>query len=96
MISFNYLFYFFKKIIYTSKFAREYKKLPKKIKLLAEKKEKIFRMNSANLILNTHKLHGRFKNFWSFSIDFEYRIIFEFGDNNIVYFHSIGNHSIYE
>lgn len=84
------------KIIYTSKFAREYKKLPKEIKLLAEEKEKIFRKNPFTPILDTHKLHGRFREFWSFSIDFKYRIIFEFGENGIVYFHSVGDHAIYK
>ncbi|MBI5305990.1 type II toxin-antitoxin system mRNA interferase toxin, RelE/StbE family [Candidatus Wolfebacteria bacterium] len=84
------------KIIYTSKFAREYKKLSKEIQLLAEEKEKIFREDSFNSILQTHKLHGKFKDFRSFSIDFKYRIIFEFGENNVIYFHSIGDHSIYK
>ena len=84
------------KIIYTSKFVREYKKLPKEIKILAEEREKIFRIDPVDSILNTHKLHGRFKDFWSFSINFEYRIIFEFGDDNIIYFHSTGNHSVYK
>lgn len=84
------------KIVYTSKFAKEYKKLPKEIKLLAEEKEKIFRKKPFNSILDTHKLHGRFKDFWSFSIDFKYRIVFEFRENNAVYFYSIGDHSIYK
>lgn len=84
------------KIIYTSKFIREYKKLPIGIKNLAEEKEKIFRNNPFDSVLDTHKLHGRFKDFWSFSIGFKYRIIFEFGDNNVVYFYSIGDHSIYQ
>ena len=84
------------KIIYTSKFAREYKKLPKEIKLLAEEKEKIFKANPADVVLDAHNLHGRFKDFWSFSVNFEYRIIFEFGESNIIYFHSVGNHSIYK
>lgn len=84
------------KIVYTSKFVREYKKLTKEIQLLAEEKEKIFRKNLFNPILGSHKLHGRFEDFWSFSVDFKYRIIFEFGNNNTVYFHSIGDHSVYK
>lgn len=84
------------KIVYTSKFSREYKKLPRKIKMLAEKKEKIFRENPFNPVLDTHKLHGRFKEFWSFSVDFEYRIVFELENNKTVYFHSIGDHAVYK
>lgn len=83
------------KIIYTSKFAREYKKLPKEIKLLAENKEKIFRRDPFDKSIDTHKLRGRLKDFWSFSVDLKFRIVFEFGKNNVVYFHSAGDHSIY-
>ncbi|MDP1709499.1 MAG: type II toxin-antitoxin system mRNA interferase toxin, RelE/StbE family, partial [Candidatus Komeilibacteria bacterium] len=61
-------------IVYTSKFRREYKKLPEKIKDTAEYNEQLFRDNPFNLILDTHKLHGRLKDFWSFSIGFRYRI----------------------
>jgi len=49
------------KIIYSSKFAREYKKLPKEIKIKAEKQEKIFRLNPFDASLKTHKLFGEFK-----------------------------------
>jgi len=84
------------KIIYTSKFYKEYKKLPREIKLSAEAAEKIFCKNPFDKILNTHKLRGRFKEFWSFSITYRYRIIFEFGDEKTIYFHSIGDHDVYQ
>jgi addiction module RelE/StbE family toxin len=83
-------------IIYSSKFAREYKKLPRKVKSKAEEHETIFRQNPHDPRLNTHKLHGRLKEFWSFSMGSKYRIIFEFGDNNTIYFHSVGSHDIYQ
>lgn len=83
-------------IIYTSKFEREYKKLPNKIKLLAEKKEIVFRKNPFEQNLDTHKLHGRLKDFWSFSVGFKYRIIFEFAEKDSIHFHSVGNHDIYQ
>lgn len=84
------------KIYYSSKFAREYKKLPPNVKKIAEAKEKIFRENPSNKKLNTHKLSGPLKDFWAFSIGSKYRIIFEFADKNIIWFHSIGDHSIYQ
>ncbi len=84
-------------IIYSSKFAREYKKLPESIKDIAEEQEKIFRGNPFDQRLKTHKLKGKLNGFLSFSIGFKYRIIFEFAkDKNIVYFHSVGDHDIYE
>ena len=83
------------KIYYSSKFAREYQKLPLRIKKIAEKKERIFRENPSDSQLKTHKLKGNLKGFWSFSVNKEYRIIFEFVDSDIIWFHSVGSHSIY-
>lgn len=84
------------KIYYSSKFEKEYKKLPKKVKLLAEKKEKVFRKDPFTPSLKTHKLTGKLRNYWSFSIDFQYRIIFEFVGKEIIWFHSVGTHEIYK
>lgn len=84
------------KIIYSSSFSREYRKLPAEVKSGAEEKEQIFRQDPFDARLKTHKLHGRLSEFWSFSISHKYRIIFEFGDGDVVYFHSVGNHDIYE
>lgn len=85
------------KIIYSSKFVREYKKLPSKIKDIAEKQEIIFRKDPFDLKLKTHKLKGRLSGFLSFSIGYKYRIIFEFSkDKKNIYFHTIGDHDIYE
>lgn len=83
------------KIYYSSKFAKEYKRLPKKVKLLAEKKEVIFRKNPFEARLKTHKLSGKLKDYYSFSIDYQTRIIFEVIDKNTVWFHSVGTHEIY-
>lgn len=83
------------KIIYSRKFAREYRAIPSQIHALAERKEMIFLKNPFDKRLKTHKLSGRLKECWSFSIDQKYRIIFEFIDNDIIWFHAIGDHSIY-
>lgn len=83
------------KVYYSSKFEKEYKKLSNKIKDAAEKIEKVFRKNPFAPQLKTHRLKGKLKDFWSFSIDYHYRIIFEFIDKNVVWFHSVGTHDIY-
>ena len=83
-------------IIYSSKFKREYKKLSNNIKDIAEKNEIKFRHNPFDKSLKTHKLSGRLKELWSFSIGYKYRIIFEFVNENKVYFHSVGSHDVYQ
>ena len=66
------------RIYYLPKFAKQYKKLPLAIKIQAEKKEKIFRKNPFDKSLKTHKLKGELEGFWSFSVNYSYRIIFDF------------------
>ena len=85
------------KILYLSKFEKQYKALSAKVKNLAEEREKIFRKNPFDSRLKTHKLHGKLSSFLAFSINYEYRIIFDFLDKkkNIVRFYSVGRHDIY-
>lgn len=83
------------KILYLPKFAREYKKLPRRIQELAERREKMFRKNPFDPRLKTHKLHGELGDFYSFSINYEYRIIFDFLDGETVRFYKVGTHNIY-
>lgn len=84
-------------IIYSSKFIREYKKVPATIKVIAEKQEIIFRKSPFDTRLKTHKLKGRLSGFLSFSIGPKYRIIFELAqDKKTAYFHSVGDHDIYQ
>ncbi|MBI5815407.1 MAG: type II toxin-antitoxin system YoeB family toxin [Nitrospinae bacterium] len=84
------------KIVYSPLFARQYKNLPENIKVIAEEKEVVFRSNPFDPRLKPHKLHGRLRDFWAFSLDRKHRIIFEFGEQGTVYFHSVGDHSIYK
>ena len=81
------------KIIYSSKFAKNYKKLPLKTKLLAEKREKIFCENIWDSRLKTHRLTGKLKDFWSFSIDYKIRIIFEIRSEDEIWFLAVGSHN---
>jgi mRNA-degrading endonuclease YafQ of YafQ-DinJ toxin-antitoxin module len=70
--------------------------LPDTIKHIAEKREVAFRNNPFHPQLKTHKLHGELDGFLAFSLNFKYRIIFDFVDNETVRFYSVGDHDIYE
>lgn len=82
-------------ILYTPTFEKTYRKSERATKELAKKQEQIFRANPFDKRLKTHKLQGRLKEFWSFSVTHSVRIVFEFVDSDIVVFHDIGNHDIY-
>lgn len=84
------------KIYYSSKFEKEYRQLPVKIKLLAERREEIFRKDPFDSRLKTHKLKGRLSQFYAFSVDIHYRVIFEFANKSVIWFHSVGTHAIYK
>lgn len=83
-------------IIYSPRFVKLYERLSITMKIKAEKKEIIFRRNLFDNRLQTHKLSGRFEGLWSFSVDYDCRIVFEFKSERIVIFHAIGGHSIYK
>jgi mRNA-degrading endonuclease YafQ of YafQ-DinJ toxin-antitoxin module len=85
-----------KKIYYTQNFERKAKKLPRILKSEIQNREKLFRDNPFNPILKTHKLKGKLKNFWSFSIAFKQRILFEFVNKNEILFFDIGGHEVYQ
>ncbi|MBI4118888.1 MAG: type II toxin-antitoxin system mRNA interferase toxin, RelE/StbE family [Parcubacteria group bacterium] len=80
----------------TSKFRKSYKKLPKHIKEKALEREEIFRTDPFDSRLDTHKLHGQYKNYWSFTVAGPYRIMFAFSGKNTLDFINIGTHEIYK
>ena len=83
-------------IRYSPLFARRYKKLPMVIKTSAEKREILFRRDWRDPLLAAHKLSGKLDGLWAFSISNRYRVIFEFVRPDMVIFHTIGDHSVYE
>ncbi len=78
----------------TSHFAHLYKRLPPEIQEIAETRERIFRADAFDPRLRTHKLSGRLKDLWAFSVTWEVRVIFEFLGADEVLFHSIGLHEV--
>ncbi|MEK7140424.1 MAG: type II toxin-antitoxin system mRNA interferase toxin, RelE/StbE family [Patescibacteria group bacterium] len=83
-------------IEYSPKFRKGFKKLPRVAQEKALVCEKIFRENPFDPRLKTHKLHGGMKEYWAFSISYNYRIGFTFVTGKLVRFHDIGTHDIYK
>lgn len=82
-------------VVYTPRFLRAIKKLPIHLRPTIEKRIILFQKDPFNRALKSHKLIGEFKDCWSFSIDYQYRIIFEFINDKKVVFHTAGDHSVY-
>ncbi len=83
-------------ILYTAEFIRRFKKLSSAVKNEALKREKLFKKDPFDPVLKTHKLKGKLKDCWAFSISHSQRIVFEFGTKDSIYFHTIGTHDIYK
>jgi addiction module RelE/StbE family toxin len=83
------------KVAFSSSFKRAYKK---RIKGQKEKEKAFFKKMDIFIDepyhpqLRTHKLSGQLKDLWSFSIDYNIRVIFYFVDEQHVIFENIGTH----
>ncbi len=83
------------KIAYSPAFARTYKKQIKNqtaVQKLFTEKVTLFLQDPYHPQLRTHKLKGILKDFYSFSIDYDLRVIFYFASENEVIFENIGSH----
>ena len=83
-------------ILYTPHFKREAKRLPISLRSVVEARLAQFAIDPRQPALKVHKLDGRLKNFWAFSITASIRVIFEFEGADRAVFHSIGDHAIYD
>ena len=83
-------------IFYTPSFEKALKRLPKVIQLKAWQKEDIFRKDCFHPSLKTHKLKGKSSGYCSFSVNYDYQILFKFEEKNQVTFIDIGTHNIYK
>ena len=81
------------RILIHSKFKKEYKRLPKQIKELTDKKIVFFFKDPFDSRLKVHRLHGKMDYLWSFSVDRKYRLIYEILDEKTFRFYTIGTHN---
>lgn len=84
------------RIVYSSHFEKSFKRLPKRIQELALKKDKLFRQNPFHSSLETHKLGGKFKGTWAYSVNKDFRVNFYFLSDEAVVYVNIGAHDIYK
>lgn len=83
-------------VIYSEKFISQLEQLSDKTQKLTLKKIGVFIDNPKHPSLKTHKLNGALSGFLSFSVDYQIRIIFEYGEKDTVHFLKIGNHDVYK
>ena len=81
------------KLLLTQEFEKRYRTVSPAIQKKAERREQVFRANPFHPPLHTEKLEPRGKQYWSFRIDRDYRIVFRFADQQRVIFLTCGHHN---
>jgi proteic killer suppression protein len=82
-------------VSFSSSFKRAFKKRIGKNGFLSDRfwrKTEVFVQNPFERELKTHKLSGALDGMWSFSVDYDCRVIFYFKDENKAVFVDIGTH----
>lgn len=83
------------KVFHGPRFERSLKKLhPVLIEKVIERTS-VFMKDPFDARLNAHKLHGKLKDKWSFSVDKKNRILFEFNNGDVIFL-DVGDHDIYQ
>ncbi len=82
-------------ILYTPKFVRQWKKLEIDLQDEVERTLAILRKDPKTPSLKVHKLTGALKGFLSCSVNYRYRIVFEWDNVKTIAVLSVGDHDIY-
>lgn len=83
------------KIAYSAAFQKTYKKILKNNpsrQILFQQKISLFLQDPFHPQLRTHKLKGALKDFYSFSIEYNLRVVFYFASDTVVVLEDIGSH----
>lgn len=83
--------------LYSSKFKKQFKKFPKKIRIQAINRLELLTKNEFHQLLSNHKLHGELGDYRSIAVTGDIRIIYKKMEQNMCYLIAIGPHSeLYE
>ncbi len=84
------------KITFTPTFVRAYKNLPQQLQQEVKEKITLFEIDPRHHLLKTHKLKGKLKGRYSFSVNYKYRIIFIYTSITEVVLLMVGDHDVYK
>ena len=83
------------KILYKPSFIRQYKKLIPELQEEVKDTIELLGIDPDTPKLKSHKLKGKLQGCWSCSINFSYRIVFEYESSQSIVLLKVGNHDVY-
>ena len=83
-------------ILYKPTFVRQFNKLEELLQDEVLDKIELFKDKKNHKQLKIHKLTGKLKDFYSFSVNYSYRIVFSYENKKSVVFLAIGDHNVYK
>ena len=84
------------KISFKPSFIRQDNGLNKESINLLKEKIRLLHHRERHRSLKVHKLHGRFSNYYSFSLNYKMRVVFTFQYDNEIILYYVGDHDIYK
>ncbi|KKU20078.1 MAG: Plasmid stabilization system [Candidatus Saccharibacteria bacterium GW2011_GWA2_46_10] len=82
-------------VVFTTGFFRQYNKLENDLREEVKEKIELFRKDPHAPMLKAHKLKGKLKGYFSFSVNYRYRVIYEYDSKMTVALLTVGDHDIY-
>ena len=83
-------------IRYAPRFKRKFKRIGPELRSQVDQAIRSFQLNPFDPRLKTHRLEGKLKGCYSFSVNYYIRIIFVFENSVSAIFMDLGSHSVYK
>ena len=83
-------------VAYAPSFVRQFKLLEKDLKSEVIEKIELFKNEVSQKQLRVHKLKGRLRGRFSFSVNYRFRIVFNYLSDNEAVLLAIGDHEVYK
>lgn len=80
---------------YKPSFVRAFAKLPEALQSEALERLEQFKNPTHHQSLRVHKLKGKLKGFYSFSVTYSHRVVFQYESRDTVALLAIGDHAVY-
>ena len=83
-------------VIFSNSFLRKVKKLGNELQVEVVETVGLLKNKKNHPKLKVHKLHGKFSDYISCRVNYEFRIVYRYLSKNTIILEDVGNHSVYK